>query len=81
MAKPEWVRSAQFSRNPVAVPYSCRRTGPHDSGDGCPVEIKPEQVIGQLLALPLKLDLLFPQLSHRLGSGNELIAEVLGSDG
>jgi hypothetical protein len=81
MAKPEWVRSAQFSRNPVAVPHSCRRTGPHDSGDGCPVEIKPEQVIGQLLALLLKLDLLFPQLSYRLGGGNELITEVLGSDG
>jgi hypothetical protein len=39
------------------------------------------QVVGQLLALSLKLNILFAQLSYLLGSGNELIAEVLGSDG
>jgi hypothetical protein len=39
------------------------------------------QVVGQLLALSLKLNILFAQFSYLLGSGNELIAEVLGSDG
>jgi hypothetical protein len=93
LISPDWSGSAQMrslsGQDHLSSPRTqslFRRicvgwTGPHALGDDFPVQIKPEYAVGRFFALPLELNLLFAQLRHLLGGGNELIMDVLRCNG